>query len=207
MYLPTTVFLDLSNIFYGAQDSVPRRSTLQGVRLQYDALLRLALAGHPLEQAVAVATQRGANGAALDAAAHAGFRVLRSEPGAVSGREQNVDELLQLEMYRAARRSPARAVLLMGDGHAGNEATPSGFVPAVEALAESGARIELLAWQQSCSRALTQSVEAVGGVVNFLDAFASAVTFEQHGRCAMPLNLRRRRHLPQLTQTCIAPAT
>ena len=198
MYLPTTVFVDLSNIFYGAQESVVRKSALQPLRLQHDALLALSLGGHPLERAIAVTTQRQTNGAALDAAERAGFQLLRSEPGAFSGREQNVDERLQLEMYIAARRAPARVVLLTGDGRGGDEQTPSGFVPAVEVLADSGARVELLAWERSCSSALRRAVQAAGGVVNFLDPFALSVTFEPSGRCAAPLNLRRRRHLPTL---------
>lgn len=195
MYLPTSLYVDLPNLFYGAQQAVPRRSALHPIRLQYGAVMRLALAGHPLVSAVAVTTQRESNGAALDAAVNAGFTVYRSEPGAFSGKEQNVDERLQLEMYRASRKAPARVVLLTGDGNSGSDEA-GGFIPAIEALAEAGSRVELLAWQRSCSQALQDAVHGAGGVVNFLDTFFRSVTFEQHGRCSEPLNLRRRRNLP-----------
>jgi len=197
MYLSTSIFVDLSNIFYGAQDSVPRLSSLPIIRLKYDNLMKLALAGHPLDQAVVVTTERVGNVAALDAAEKAGFHLLRSEPGAFTGRKQNVDERLQLEMYKAAAmRPPAQAVLLTGDGHRGRDAD-GGFIPALRALATQGTRVELLAWRRCCSAALEAAVLEVGGIVNYLDTFLSAVTFEQAGRRAEPLNLRRRRHLPE----------
>ena len=155
MYLPTTIFVDLSNIFYGAQDSVPRRSSLPIVRLQYDNLMKLALGGHPLDRAIAVTTERVGNVGALASAERAGFELLRSEPGAFTGREQNVDERLQLEMYKAAaRHAPARAVLLTGDGNPGYDLEGGGFIPAIEALADKETRVELLAWSRSCSDAL-----------------------------------------------------
>lgn len=195
MYLTSCLYVDLPNLFYGAQEAVPRRSALHPIRLQYGAVMRLALGGHPLDTALAVTTEREGNATALDAAVKAGFKVYRSEPGAFSGREQNVDERLQLEMYRAARRAPERVVLLTGDGNAGADEA-GGFIPAIEALADAGSKVELLAWERSCSKALQSAIERAGGVVNFLDTFYRSVTFEQNGRCSEPLNLRRRRNLP-----------
>lgn len=194
MYLPTNLYVDLPNLFFGAQEAVPRRSSLHPIRLQFSSVMRLALAGHPLLSAVAVTTERESNGPALDAAVSAGFTVYRSEPGAFSGKEQNVDERLQLEMYRAARKAPARVVLLTGDGNSGSD-DAGGFIPAIQALAEGGAAVELLAWERSCARALQEAVTDLGGVVNYLDTFYRSVTFEQHGRCSEPLNLRKRRNL------------
>lgn len=185
------VFLDNPNVYYGAQLATPRPSALHPVRLQFDALLALASAGRPVADAVASCTDRGRNSIALSFMQRAGFRVRAGEPGLFTNREVRVDEELQLEMYKTlAHHEPGVAVLLTGDG-AGSGT--DGFGPAVRALAQSDWAVELLSWRSSCSSLLAETVEACGGVVEWLDPYWRSITFEQNGRCAEPLSLRSRR--------------
>ena len=191
MRTAVTVFLDTANIYVGAQHSVPRQSFNAPLRLQFDALRALAVAGRPCRDAVASATCTDRNGAALNAARRAGFRVFISEPGRYTGQEQHVDERLQLEMYRATRMAPAHAVLLTGDGR--DNDGQDGFIPAVQALTDQGWTMDLLGWDASRSARLNQAVLAAGGIVEALDRYWTAITYEQNGRNAQPLSLRHRR--------------
>jgi hypothetical protein len=110
-----------------------------------------------------------------------GVKVEIVERGAISGKEQGDDRLLN-RMHRLNRRTRGVVALATGDGN--GHLNDEGFVPAVEDLHAIGHQIELYSWRHCLNRTLENRVRELGGKVVFLDDYFLSVTFVEGGRRA-----------------------
>lgn len=192
---PVHIFWDNSNIFIPAGYVAKRREgTLQQhyMRIQFDNLYALARAGRQVESAVCVGSVPPDLQAVWERLRATGVEVELYERGEGSGREQGVDQCLQVHMLRRLADSPepAVAVLLTGDGAGYDDGV--GFHADLERMAEAGWGIEVLSWDGACRRTLKDWANSVGVYVP-LEDFYRSVTFVERGRRSEPLSLRRRR--------------
>lgn len=194
---PVHIFLDNSNIFYGAQGAAARHGeggVARAVRLYYENLLHLARAGRQVEQAVCVGTIPPRDENVFRTRLERAGCTPELYPGTVGAREQGIDQALQVHMLRTVidgwYGAPGVAVLLTGDG-AGIEAG-GGFLADLQRLYDYGWGVEVLSWEHSCSRRLRDWAEQVGAFVS-LDAHYESVTFVAGGRRPTPPNLTRNR--------------
>lgn len=189
------LFVDNSNIFISAKDEAFRREGRQAkdqVRLQFDQLLQLALAGRPLAHAFVVGSippEQRAVWERLEAAT--GVKPELYERGQFSGGEQGLDQCLQVHMLRAIsdHPDPQVAVLMTGDGAGYDDGV--GFHADMERMNAAGWGIEVLSWQKPCRRALREWATA-NGVFVALDDHYESVTFLEGGRRSKALDLSRR---------------
>ena len=116
-----------------------------------------------------------------------GVTVQLLERGALQGREQGVDQLLQTAMLRDAldyNGDPGIVVLLTGDG--------SGFADGVAFYADlrrmrsRGWRIEILSWRHSCNRRMREWADEEG-VFIALDDFYDSITFLEPPEPGQPI--------------------
>jgi hypothetical protein len=188
------LFWDNSNIFIRAKSVAERREgghARQSVRIQFDNLYGLARAGRKVTAGVCVGSVPPDFGYVWDRLRAAGVKVELFERGLGSGREQGVDQCLQVHMLRAGFDSvPGVAVLMTGDGAGYEEGR--GFRADLERLANTGWGIEVLSWRSACNRGLREFAES-NGIFVALDDFYEEVTFIQGGRGSQPLSLKRRR--------------
>jgi hypothetical protein len=195
MTTPVHLFWDNSNIFVPAKYVAERREgahAFQGARLQFDNLYRLAHAGRPVAEAVCVGSVPPDQEHLWRRLEEIGVKVELFERGSGSGREQGVDQCLQVHLLRAGYDNAGgsrTAVLLTGDG-AGYE-DGAGFGADIERLANLGWWIEVLAWRSACNHKLREFAEEVGIFVA-LDDFYDSITFIQGGRNSSSLSLTRR---------------
>ena len=117
-----------------------------------------------------------------------------SERGALGGREQGVDQMLQTAMLRDSldyNGNPGIAVLLTGDGAGFMDGV--GFHADLERMYSRGWRIEVLSWRNSCNRRMREWAERNGRFIA-LDDFYDSVTFLElpDRRDAIPIDLTRR---------------
>ena len=162
------------------------------VRLHFDPLLQLALAGRPLAHAFVVGSippEQRAVWERLEAAT--GVRPELYERGQFSGGEQGLDQCLQVHMLRAISdyRDPQVAVLMTGDGAGYDDGV--GFHADMQRMHTSGWGIEVLSWQRACRRALREWATANGTFVA-LDDYYESITFLEGGRRSKVLDLSRR---------------
>jgi hypothetical protein len=189
------VFWDNSNIFipagYVARD---RDGTLQQphVRLQFDNLYDLARAGRTVTSAICVGSVPPELDAVWARLRAVGVEVELYERGELGGREQGVDQCLQVHMLRRLADSdrPGIAVLMTGDGAGYDDG--AGFHADLERMARAGWGIEVLSWDAACRNALRDWARATGVYVP-LEDFYRSVTFIQGGRRSEQLSLRTRR--------------
>jgi hypothetical protein len=189
------LFWDNSNIFVPAKYAAEKREgvhAFHAVRLQFDNLYRLAHAGRPVAEAVCVGSVPPDQEHVWQRLEATGVKVELFERGSGSGREQGVDQCLQVHLLRAGydhAADPRVAVLLTGDG-AGYE-DRAGFGADIERLAGLGWGIEVLAWRAACNHELRAFAEKAG-VFIALDDFYDSITFIQGGRRSSSLSLTRR---------------
>lgn len=204
------LFVDNSNIFISAKDEAFRRegrAAKDQVRLQFDALLELALAGRTLADAFVVGSvppEQRAVWERLEAAT--GVKPELHERGNVSGGEQGLDQCLQVHMLRAIsdQADPQIAVLMTGDGAGYDDGV--GFHADMERMHTAGWGIEVISWQAHCRKALRDWANANGTFVP-LDDYYESVTFLEGVRRAKPLDLaRRKKSSPRLSPVQIAEA-
>lgn len=163
------IFWDHSNVFHSAQDAADDRSGggfdpghRFDVRVHFGRLLDFAAAGRTVARAAAV----GSIPPGLNALWHrlelAGVTIALFERGAESGKEQAVDEALQLEMLwtLADTQPPAVAVVVSGDG---------GFLPDIERLLGAGWGVEVLAFGGSLSGKLKTIATGWSGRGKYVD--------------------------------------
>lgn len=114
------------------------------------------------------------------------------ERGEVTGREQNVDERIQLEMYRlpAPRDEEATVVLATGDGK-GTE-RGDGFISALTELRNRGFEVEVMSWAESFNQHL-RNWAALNGRAIELDEFHQDLTFVEGRRPASPEHVLNRK--------------
>ncbi len=197
---PVFVFWDNSNIFISAKTVATEREGLDAgyqVRIQFDNLLQLAITGRTLEFAVAVGSVPPPLRHVWNRLEQAGVKVELFERGAMSAREQAIDQALQVHMLRKAfdyNGRPGIAVVLTGDGAGFLDEV--GFHADLERMHRRGWGIEVLAWEKTCNSRLRKWVETVGVFVG-LEEYYDSVTFteDESGaiRRAVPLNLTQRK--------------
>ncbi|MCC8977573.1 NYN domain-containing protein [Bradyrhizobium acaciae] len=187
------VFWDNSNIYIGAQavlQKLGRRTT--GARIDFENLLKLAIGGRQLARGHCVGSVPPEVWAVwLQLAKKTGIKPELFERGAASGKEQAVDQALQVQMLRAAidETQPQVAVLLTGDGR--GYADGVGFHADLQRLYNKGWAIEVLSWDDTCAKALKTWAAQVGCFIR-LDDYAECIVFEQGVTNVKPLNMRRR---------------
>ena len=189
------LFVDNSNIFISAKDEAYRRegsAAKSQVRLQFDNLLKLALAGRSLAKAFVVGSippeQRDVWMQLEEAT---GVRPELYERGQVSGGEQGLDQCLQVHMLRAISdySHPQIAVLMTGDGAGYDDGV--GFHADMERLHAAGWGIEVVSWLSSCRRILREWATEKGVFIP-LDHYYESVTFVKGGRRSTSLELTHR---------------
>lgn len=189
------LFVDNSNIFISAKDvafSREGRPARDSVRLQFENLLRLALAGRDMAKAFVVGSIPPEQRTVWDRLTSAtGIVPELYERGGLSGGEQGLDQCLQVHMLRAIsdNTEPQIAVLLTGDGAGYDDGV--GFHADMARMHAAGWGIEVLSWQQSCRRALRDWATAHGCFIS-LDDHYDSVTFLEGGRRSSPVNLSAR---------------
>lgn len=188
------IFWDNSNVFIGAQavaQKIDARIGYQGLRLQFDSLFNLARAGRTVGRAVCVGSVPPELEEVWRHLKKTGISVELYERGEGSGKEQGVDQCLQVQMLRTALdfSPPGICVLLTGDG-AGYE-DGVGFHADLERMKKLGWGIEVLSWEMCCNRKLMAWAKSVGVFVK-LEEFYPMVTFLKGIRNSLPLSLKHR---------------
>ena len=197
---PVFVFWDNSNIFISAKTVAAEREggdASYQIRIQFDNLLQLAIAERKLEFAIAVGSVPPPLRHVWNRLEAAGVQVVLFERGAMSSREQAVDQALQVHMLRKAfdyNGHPGIAVVLTGDGAGFLDGV--GFHADLERMHRRGWGVEVLAWERTCNPRLKRWVEQIGVFVPLEDYYDS-ITFtdDETGaiRRAKPLDLARRK--------------
>jgi hypothetical protein len=185
------IFWDNSNIFIPMKSVANHRDgpmAQNQVRTQFDNLLNLARAGRPVIRTLCVGSVPPELDAVWVKLRAAGVQVELYERGADSGKEQGVDQCLQVHMLRALAdiTPPGVAVLLTGDGAGYWEGV--GYHADLERLHRAGWGIEVLSWDGACNRKLKEWAKASGAYIP-LDNYYDSITFLQGGRKSAPLSL------------------
>ena len=174
------VYWDDSNIFISAREvAIDREGEVARyrIRIHFRNLLRLAHGDREIGRAVAVGSIPPELRHVWNRLENEGVEVQLFERGAMMGREQGVDQALQVAMLRDAfdhNGDPGVAVLLTGDGAGFYDGV--GFHADLERMRHRGWRIEVLSWRHSCNRRMREWAERHGKFV-VLDDFYESVTF------------------------------
>ena len=200
------VYWDTSNIFHEAQRLAEEREGTPGarnlVRINFEAILRLAHAGRDVRHAVAAGSVPPELRQLWNRLENSGVEVKLFDRGGPGRGEQEVpDQILQKRMLEDAldyNGDPGIAALLTGDGAGYIEG--EGFHRTLERMHRKGWRIEILSWEHSCNQRMRRWAEE-NGVFVALDDFYEAITFREpsrpghelaRARDSAPLDLARR---------------
>lgn len=200
------IYWDTSNIFHEAQRLAEEREGTPGaryrIRINFEAILRLAHADRDVRHAVAAGSVPPEMRQLWNRLENSGVEVKLFDRGSPERGEQDMpDRLLQLRMLEDAldnNGDPGIAVLLTGDGAGYIEG--AGFHSTLERMLRKGWRIEILSWERSCNQRMQRWTEE-NGVFVALDDFYEAITFREPsspgfefalGRDSAPLDLARR---------------
>jgi hypothetical protein len=162
------------------------------VRLSFRNVLDFAAAGRKLERAVAAGSVPPGLASLWEQLGKVGVLIDLQERGAQSGKEQGVDQALQLEMMNVLfdTEVPALAVVLTGD---------KGFLPTIERMLKGGWGVEVLAFSNGLSPSLKNIAKGHGGRGRYveLDSWYDQLTYLQDPagkvfRKAKPLKLTDR---------------
>lgn len=189
------VFWDNSNVFISAKSVAEQNEPAYGrkeVRIQFDSLFQLATAEREVASAVCVGSVPPDLEKIWARLEETGIKIEKYERGELSGKEQGIDQCLQLWMLRALADAdePAVAVLLTGDGKGYEDGV--GFRADLERMYKRGWGIEVVSWEQSCKRALKEWAEKVGVYVRLEDYYSSITFLENQKRRSKPLDLSKR---------------
>ena len=174
------IYWDNSNIFISARDAAVEREGSDAryrVRIDFRNMLELARAGRSVQRGVAVGSVPPELRHVWNRLEGEGVSVHLLERGALEGREQGVDSVLQTEMLRDGydhNGDPGIAVLLTGDGTGFLDG--AGFHADLERMHGRGWRIEVISWRHSCSNRMRKWAELNGKFIA-LDDFYDSVTF------------------------------
>ncbi len=181
------IYWDNSNIFHEMQRLAEERE--QGpdsryrVRINFDAMLRLAHADRPMERAVAAGSVPPEMRQLWNRMENSGVEVKLFDRGNPERGEQEMpDRLLQLRMLEDAldyNGDPGITVLLTGDGAGYLEG--AGFHSTLERMHRRGWRVEILSWAHSCNQRMRLWAEE-NGVFIPLDTFYESVTYMEPSR-------------------------
>jgi hypothetical protein len=188
------IFWDNSNVFIPARYVAQRREggfADRNIRIQFDNLLQLARAGRNAGAGVCVGSVPPELQGLWERLRAIGVTVELYERGKESGREQGVDQCLQVHMLRtlADVQPPQVAVLLTGDGQGYD--TGAGYHADLERLARTGWGIEVLSWDIACNARLRAWAKETG-IYSPLEDYDDSVTFIEGGRRATALSLLHR---------------
>lgn len=189
------LFIDNSNIFISAKDQARKRegeTARSHIRLQFDHLIDLAVAGRELGKVCVVGSIPPEQKAVWDRLERAtGVKAELFERGELTGGEQGLDQCLQVHMLRAIsdHDEPQIAVLMTGDGAGYDDGV--GFHADMERMHDAGWAVEVISWREHCRRALRHWAEE-NGVFIALDDHYEAVTFLEKLRSVKALNLSKR---------------
>lgn len=184
---PVYFFLDFANIGINARQLAAEHGDglLRGrdVRLSCENLRLFAQRNRPWGSGYAAAALCNQQAAIKRHFEQQGIRFEICEPGAISGKEQNVDRCIQLEMHRliTSGRPKGSVVLATGDG-AGHH-RGEGFLDALATAYRAGFAIEVMSWRHSFNEALRDWAITHGRVIE-LDDYYHDLTFVQGGRRA-----------------------
>jgi hypothetical protein len=197
------MFWDNSNIFIPTKYVANRREGLyaeHSIRIHFENLFNLARAGRNVRRGICVGSVPPELDRVWQRLRGTGITVELYERGSHSGREQGVDQCLQVHMLRALAdvHPPITAVLLTGDG--AGYVDGAGFWADLERMANVGWGIEVLSWDMACNRRLREWASA-NGVYIPLESYYDSVTFLEGTRLARPLSLRHRQLASPRTST------
>ena len=184
------IYWDNSNIFISAKGAAVDREgegTRPRVRIHFRNLLELARANRPVHHAVAVGSVPPELRHVWNRLENEGVDVHLLERGAMHGREEGVDQLLQTCMLRDLsdyNGDPGIAVLLTGDGSGFTDG--AGFHADLARMHRKGWGIEVLSWRHSCNRRMREWAEE-NGVFVALDDFYESVTFLEAAAPGQPI--------------------
>jgi hypothetical protein len=202
------LFIDNSNVFISAQDEARKReggSARHDIRLQFDNLITLAVAGRVLGSAFIVGSIPPDQQAVWDRLEQAtGVKPELYERGQFSGGEQGLDQCLQVHMLRAVSDhiEPQVAVLMTGDGAGYDDKI--GFHADLERMHAAGWGVEVLSWRTHCKRGL-RDWATNNGIFVALDDYYEEVTFREGGRFSNHINISARAlSRPRLSPSRIA---
>jgi len=189
------IIWDNSNIFLSGKNYCNKNEWGKdgAFRVYFENLIDLAADARPIEQVFCVGSVPPPTDSVWGhIEAKTGKKPETFERGAASGKEQAIDQALQVRMLRLGYDydPPETIVLLSGDGSGHEDGV--GFFADVKRLHSKGWKIEVVAWRDNCSRVMRKWAEDNGVFVD-LGPFYGQVTFiEKLGRKASPLNLADR---------------
>ena len=195
------VFIDYSNIFIPSKEIAQKRErgfAQQNVRIHFENLLRLAVAGRRSLGGYFVGSALPPIKGVWERARAAGLKVELFERGRGSNTEQAVDQALQVSMLRAALDFPVPqvAVLLTGDGRGYEDGV--GYHADLQRLHRHGWGVEVISWENACRQRLKHWAQQEGVFVS-LDRHYESITFIEGGRPPRPVSLvHRAKALPRL---------
>lgn len=184
------LFWDNSNIFHSAQRECEKREGAMqrpSLRVQFDHLFRVATVGRQVTRAYCVGSVPPDLGAVWKRLTKdTGVKPELYERGGLSGKEQGVDQCLQVSMLRAMIdvKPPQVAVLLTGDGRGFDDGV--GFHADLERMHASGWGIEVVSWERACARKLRDWATTTGVFVRLEDHYESVTFLEGGLRASKP---------------------
>lgn len=189
------LFVDNSNIFISAKGVALTRESRHArdnVRLFFENILQLALAGRDLKKAYVVGSIPPEQRAVWDRLEQAtGVKPELFERGQFTGEEQGLDQCLQVHMLRAISDypDPQVVVLMTGDGAGYDDGV--GFHADMARMHAAGWGIEVVTWESSCKRSLREWAKENGCFIRLEDYYDS-VTFIEGGRRPKTMNVANR---------------
>lgn len=188
------VFWDNSSIFISAKDVAVRKDGVldsKHVRIEFEKLFDLARAGRKVAKAVAGGSVPPEMEVVWKRLKATGVTVELQERGAGSGKEQAVDECLQLHMLRALADEPHPQVAIVMTGDGAGYGSGTGFYADLERMYKRGWGIEVLSWDIACNGKLRDWTKKVGVYIP-LEKYYESVTFIEGGRVAKTLTMKHR---------------
>lgn len=172
------IFWDNSNIYIGAQDVAKGRDGAtvgRDVRIHFDNLYELARAGRTIVSGVCVGSLPPELQDLWKKLRSVGVELELFERGQETGKEQAVDQALQVHMLRAiVDQEPGTAVLLTGDGAGSYEG--KGFFSDLKRMKSKGWKVEVLSWDGAC-HPLLKAWAQENGIFVALDDHYESVTY------------------------------
>ena len=188
------IFWDNSNIFIPAQGVANQKEgalTGREIRIQFDNLFDLAKAGRDVAQGVCTGSVPPELERVWARLRSTGIAVELYERGAGSGKEQGVDQCLQVHMLRALADAPAPSVAVLMTGDGAGYMSGAGFHADLERMAKRGWGIEVLSWDIACNGRLRDWAKAAGVYIP-LEDFYDSITFREGIRRSTNVSLTHR---------------
>ena len=190
------IYWDNSNIFHEAQRLAEEQNGTPGarylVRINFDAMLRLAHADRTVQSAVAAGSVPPEMRQMWNRLESMGVEIKLYDRGDPYRGEQDVpDRILQVRMLETLADfvdDPGIVVLLTGDGAGYLEGT--GFHSTLERMHRRGWRIEILSWAHATNQRMRRWAEE-NGIFVALDDYYDSVTFREPSRPGYEFTLGR----------------